>query len=152
MGKPVYIHYGSKKFNPKIGFPVKCNYSYNRIKPVGGLWASRVDDPDGWKDWCIRNDFRKCSEKNSFKFTLSDKAKIKYIEWDGDLDKEAWFDRYTLDIMNSIDYDMVLEEGYDGIEVTNIEPVYYTLYGWDCNSIVVLNPNVVEVVESKIKT
>lgn len=144
MDKPVYIHYGSKKFDPKIGFPIGFNYRFAKIKPIGGLWASRIGDPDGWKEWCIRNDFRKCRKRESFCFTISDKAKIKYIETDGDLDRERWFSRHPIDLMNSIDYKLVLEDGYDGIEVTNIDSVYFTLYGWDCNSIIVLNPDIVE--------
>ncbi len=149
MTKPVYIHYGARTFDLKIGFPVKSSNGHCRVKPFGGLWASRVGDPYGWKSWCKENDFRICRERNSFKFTLSDNAKIKYISCINDIISEPWFKAESIDILNSIDYKQLLSEGYDGIEVTNIEPLYFAMYGWDCNSIVVLNPNIVEVISKE---
>ena len=65
-----YIHYGSKKLH-KIK-PIK-NQPYFP-KPEGGLWASPVDAPFGWKEWCEREHFRKNSEENSFKFLPKQKV------------------------------------------------------------------------------
>ena len=40
MKNPVYIHYGSTKFDPSRGFPIRNANDWS--KPIGGLWASRI--------------------------------------------------------------------------------------------------------------
>ena len=54
MGK-TYIHYGATQLHEIQ--PVKNERFFS--KPTGGLWASPVDEPFGWKEWCEREHFRK---------------------------------------------------------------------------------------------
>lgn len=124
MDSPVYIHYGSTKFIPTKGFPIK-NQEYF-MKPKGGLWASRKNASFGWKDWCKEEDFRDCD--------------IAKMENDG----LAW--------VYSIDFEKCLHLGIDAIELCWYGDEYrdaasgnlhYELYGWDCDSIVVLNPDAI---------
>lgn len=42
-----------------------------------------------------------------------------------------------------IDFEQMLRNGVDAIELTNINDLYFDLYGWDCNSIVILNQNII---------
>ena len=79
-----YIHYGHTKFDKDLFTKIKnvdCN-----TKPRGGLWASDINSKHGWKEWCNENEFRDCDKENSFTFTLSDDAKILYIESVNDLE------------------------------------------------------------------
>ena len=78
-----YIHYGHTKFDKDLFTKIKnvdCS-----TKPRGGLWASDINSKHGWKEWCNENEFRDCDKENSFTFTLSDDAKILYIEYVNDL-------------------------------------------------------------------
>ena len=50
-----FIHYGHDKFE-KDKFELVKN-RLDASKPKGGLWASRIDSPNGWKDWCESNEF-----------------------------------------------------------------------------------------------
>lgn len=48
MKQVIYVHYGSDTFYPEFVLPVRNGGDF-RPKPDGGLWASREDDPFGWK-------------------------------------------------------------------------------------------------------
>ena len=78
MAEQIYVHYGHKNFDNDLFKPIK-NIS-NFSKPKGGLWASRIDAKYGWREWCNDEEFRKNDEENAFRFTLSDYAKILYID------------------------------------------------------------------------
>ena len=147
--KPIYIHYGSKTFDKdKIYLPKMPPHN----KPMIGLWACRTDATLSWKDFCEREDFGVCSEDNSFKFTLSDKAKILEIHCVDDIANYIKpyiiSDSISIPTMQKIDFDKIMEDEYDGIELFLSED-YFNLhfgifYGWDADSIVVWNANVIE--------
>lgn len=153
---PVYIHYGAKKFNPSRNFPVKNNLAYVSAKPVGGLWASRENASWGWKQWCENNDFGKCNESNSFKFRLKDGCNIFIIHLRKELEtlpEKDWLLKLCLGNCYYIDFEKCIEMGIDAIELCWYgeeyngqaeDNMYYALYGWDCDSILVLNPDIVE--------
>lgn len=55
-----------------------------------------------------------------------------------------------------IDFEKCLELGIDAVEIcyygdecedSEYWPLHYVLYGWDCDSIVVLNPDAIEQLE-----
>ena len=117
------------------------------MKPKGGLWASRKNASFGWKDWCKEEDFRDCDIANSFEFTFAKQAKIVTISSVKTLynlpklenDRFAWG--------YSIDFEKCLHLGIDAIELcwygdeycdVAFGDLHYELYGWDCDSIVVL--------------
>ena len=78
MNQQIYIHYGATEFDPEKGFPIENNKGW--IKPKGGLWASRINATRSWKDWCEVEDFRECTEKLSFKFTIKNGSNIVTIK------------------------------------------------------------------------
>ena len=145
MAKTVYIHYGDDRFHDPR--PIKNREYFT--KPCGGLWASRKYGESTWKDWCFSEDFRVDTFDRSFEFTLKDDARVLELS---DVDQ---FD--NLPILSKEEngrcgptYFLNFEElakQYDAIEVTNIGNLYFTLYGWDCNSILIMNPDIVEVKE-----
>lgn len=151
-----YIHYGHKEFDINSFNKIKNETLWT--KPLGGLWASRVDAEYGWKDWCESSGYKKCEENNSFKFTLDNKANVYHIYSVKDLEvlprifltNDEYFstiDKYLIDFENAVN------SGYDAIELhlseeTNITDdvmggLYYALYPWDCDSILIMNPEIV---------
>ena len=139
-----WIHYGHKSFDGNRFMPIRnCR---NFLKPHGGLWASPVDAEFGWKAWCEREEFRECDAENSFTFTLKPEAKVLRIKHIDDLiglpraEDALSFRDWCL-----LDFEKLLELGYDAIElVLSADPrLYWRLYGWDCDSILVMNPEVI---------
>ena len=151
----IYVHYGANAYDDTKFHPIK-NILY-RNKPYGGLWASPVTAKNGWKQWCKREDFCSCDKKNSFTFKIKKLAKIYYISSHEDcmnmpqvvLDKGI-----ILSDASYPDFEELVKQGYDIIhfDLTNDKStdwhknMYFTLYGWDCDCILVLNKDVIEVI------
>lgn len=152
----VYIHYGSDVYDPKL--VVKENeWSSTLMKPDMGLWACRkCKKVYSWKDYCeyeyptANTDFTK-----SFEFTLKPTAKILRIYRDKQLAKYI----RTLYLKNGdgIPYldTLTLERRYDGIEVFFSNDWNNMRYGncsaYSCDSICVWNPDVISLVERRLK-
>lgn len=149
MYNQIYIHYGATNFDPSKNFPIKNKRYW--CKPFGGLWASRKNATFGWKQWCDREEFRDCEEDNSFEFTLRDENKVMIISTVAQLRR---LPKAEDPIASSylIDFEKCLHLGIDAIELCwygeEYEKIangdlYFELYGWDCDSIVVLNPDAI---------
>lgn len=152
MTNKTFIHYGHKQFNIQL-FEAPTNRPYSN-KPYGGLWASAVDAPYGWKRWCDDEHFRNCEDSNSFKFNIADNANIFEINSVADvelmpLQKDSH--SYSTYNIRAIDFEAMHNNSIDVI-VFNLSnssrdnffnDLYFALYGWDCDCILVLNPNVV---------
>ena len=150
-----YIHYGSSKFDiNRFGKPK--NYGaemWNKPDPHTCLWASPVDSENGWLQWCKDNLFHLDKLESSFIFELTPESKVLNIRNDDELQKAI--DSGTLQIRNLyndlpgfiqddyyIDFEQLAHDGYDAIEVYIYSSrIYWGLYGWDCDSLLVLNPN-----------
>lgn len=153
MNSKTYIHYGSKYFDISR-FDTPKNLPFKN-KPSGGFWASPVDAEYGWKQWNEDEHFAECDEDNSFKFRLRNCAKVLYIFTKEDVEKLP-VQITSNDCYIVPDFEEIMRE-YDAIEVNVSEErfgsrrftvdyhdsVYYLLYGWDCDSILVLNPYVI---------
>lgn len=139
-----YIHYGHKSFDRNRFRPIRNRRAFT--KPDGGLWASPVNAEFGWKDWCEGNSFRECNLNNSFVFTLTPEARVLYIETTAVLDDLPQVkDEFSLPDWCQLDFEKLLEMGYDAVEMnlSSDGRLYWSLYGWDCDSIVILNPDVI---------
>ena len=148
--KVTYIHYGHNKF--RIPDPIK-NLDYFD-KPRGGLWASRKDDEFGWKDWCEREEFHLESFNQCFEFTLKNSARILVLDCLDQLDSLPQINDANHQFIKGdtfseclLDFEKLAQE-YDAIELTNIGAFYWALYGWDCNSILIMNPDIIEIKEN----
>ena len=141
----ILIHYGDDRFHPDKFESIKnCNF----VKPRGGLWASPKDSPFGWKYWCQNEDFHTEELKDSFRFTLDKKAKILTI------DSLKRFLLVNIAYAQAeivfghiyLDFEKIAKK-YDAIYLTwkgqcETRYSYPTgLYGWDCESILILKPN-----------
>lgn len=142
MKKQIYIHYGHDRFVPDQ-FRVPENRVYF-TKPKGGLWASPIDAKYGWKDWCESEEFRECSDQNSFQFTLSDDSIVFNIHNVLDLNALPQ-QKHEKHLAYDIDFEAMIQSGFDAIELHLSEDpeLYWELYGWDCDSILILNKDVI---------
>ncbi len=154
VGLVEYIHFGSKCFDRAMCETIKNREYFN--KPFGGLWASAVNAKFGWKEWCSANNYADLTEENSFRFTLKDSARVWHI-WSTEDANHMPRQENKLGIPMlwlCPDFERLVADGYDAVELHLSEEtgehgiadgLYFTLYGWDCDSILVLNPDIVEV-------
>lgn len=139
-----YIHYGCTSFDRSKFQEIK-NEPYF-CKPKGGLWASPIDAKHGWKNWCEAENFRECSQDNSFSFTLRNDARVYHIRSVTDV-KAMPQTNTEISVYYVPNFEKMLADGWDAIELHLSEcgALYWALYGWDCDCILVLNPDIVEV-------
>lgn len=151
-----FIHYGHPRFDKEAFVPIHNRESFN--KPIGGLWGSPVDAEYGWKAWCEENSFRECNEENAFVFTLKPDANIYYIrsvEEANNLPRAgrmhslpnvmASLISEAPSMIMGVDFEAMVKDGVDAVlyEQSACMALYWTLYGWDCDTILVLNPDAV---------
>lgn len=151
-----YIHYGHRHFDSQNTFKQIQNIEL-AVKPRGGLWGSDINSKFGWIDWVKSNDFfsSKYLSGRWFKFTLKEDARILTISDVKQLKKlpKCKSDILPNPIFVCLDFEK-LKKDYDAIEVllSGNQDLYFALYGWDCDSILVLNDKVVVEVESSDKS
>lgn len=144
-----YIHYGSSKFDIN-----KFNKIENRswfTKPDGGFWASNINSEYSWKDWCLDQEFMLDELKQNFKFDLSKDSKILKIEDHSQLNDlpeikiDKIFNKLLRKTWKLLDFEE-LSKNYDAIEVliSKDRQLYWDLYGWDCDSILIMNPEIIK--------
>lgn len=153
-----YIHYGDVHFDYDLFDRVR-NFSGN--KPMGGLWATPKEPKYiDWKEWCEGNDFNVDRLKYSFEFELSPDAKVFNMSSGNDIyrlhdelncceyDNWDWyyyqFSKFPP--VEKIDFEMMIRLGYDAFMLWMDPDLYWSMYGWDCDSLLIFNPDcVVEV-------
>lgn len=143
-----YIHYGHKEYDTSLFVEPQNKEHCN--KPIGGLWGSPIDAERGWKQWCEDASFRECNSNNSFVFEIIDTAVIHQINCKADIE--------ALPLQNSIittwfvpDFEAIKKSGIDAIQFNlssdttedYFDGIYYALYGWDCDCVLVLNKEVI---------
>lgn len=141
MNPGLLVHYGHSSFNVNE-FKQIQNESY-WIKPKGGLWTSPLNSEYGWKDWNESEMHCECSDDNCFILELNDYCRILVIDSFDDLDDcvSIQYPHYN----TAMDFEL-LQTKYDAIWLTyrgQIDTRYSqpNLYGWDCETVLILNPN-----------
>lgn len=139
-----YIHYGDDNFDINKFIPIS-NRS-EATKPFGGFWGSRKNTDFSWKEWCTEIDLKSKDLTKKIQFSLSNGAKILVINNIKLLDKLPQNEENHIvnKLFVTLDFEK-LSKQYDAIEVliSEDERLYELLYGWDCDSILVMNPNVI---------
>jgi len=75
---------------------------------------------------------------------VSDTANILYLKTENDLrNLPLQGDSIPAYQWYYPDFERLLADGVDAVEVVDIDQLYYPLYGWDCDSIVVMNPEII---------
>lgn len=136
------IHYGSEKFEPERFRPIADNHF---MKPLGGFWGCPIHAERSWPQWCLDEDFHTENLKRSFRFRFEGRLLI--IDGLKDLRKIPWVTprRYWCFPL----FQPLLLLGVDAIWLTE-RGQYLTrhthprnLYGWDCESVLVMNPETI---------
>lgn len=147
--KNEFITYGLGKFD-KSKFDSVKNDDF--IKPIGGLWSCPVNSDWGWKDWCEYNGFKEERLSNWFKFKLDENSNVFVIDNPEDLNEMNEMANYVTlygDVFPDFEK---LSGSFDGILLTDIGEsctrfTHPGLRGWDVESLLIFNPEVIEVVE-----
>ena len=154
-----YRTYGLGNFDKALFKRAENNKDrWPRNKPKGGLWASPVDADFGWLDWNKREMFMAYEDDDYFEFVFKDDARIYTIDSREDVARlpQQWDNEEMVKLFGDIrrygsefypDFEKISEE-YDAIEYHMNNETYWALYGWDCDSVLVLNPDAIEVVKS----
>ena len=127
-----YIHYGCKVFDKDLF--INITNMLLSTKPYGGFWASRTDAAFGWKDWCASTNYR-------------DNAKVLHINSANELKKlPVVKNDLNISSWKLLDFEK-LAGIYDAIDVSisNDPELHFALYGWDCDSILIMNPDIIQV-------
>ena len=142
----IYVH-GGGKFDINKFTPIK---NRNFVKPSGGLWGSPINSSYGWLEWCEHNNFFLDKyKKDKFFFKLKENARLLYIN---NADMLQDLPKVDIDMYSScfvvLDFEKLAQE-YDAIEVniSSDRQLYWDLYGWDVDSILVMNSDVIEIVD-----
>ena len=155
--EPRFIHYGSESFDPDRFIPVKNERGW--VKPErGGLWACPIESGKQWTEFvsdtaCMAKDISK-----SFTFRLKEDAKVLKISGPrdlnyvtlctitimGDLSQPMFRGNLVNDFKVNLDFEKIAEN-YDAIIINagTDTLLYYMFYGWDVDSILVLNKDVI---------
>ena len=154
QGSPVFFSNGEKLHPEYVDDGRDLNSSGRGDKPRYGLWASPTDADYGWRQWIESEDFRVDEyTQSSFEFDLSSGARILHIYSEDDImpfiikDKEfGMFFMSKTAIGDRIDFDRIAGD-YDGLELhlsDNYGELHDSIfYTWDCDSIVIWNPDVI---------
>lgn len=134
------ITYGCGNFDISKFKPIQNPEILN--KPSGGLWSSPIDSEWGWKDWCQHEDWGDLTHSFTFTFT----GNVFVIDSLKDAKSTPWIDIYLFK-RRLLDFEFLVNNGYDAIHLTvngeretRFESVY-SMYGWDCETVLIMNPN-----------
>ena len=168
--KTIYIHYGNNHFEKRdVDLRIK---DFVKKPKRAALWGSPEDAEFSWRDWSECEHWNLGSLEKSFRFKLKDGSKILFIRSEKDIDEldeilktntsveesfskltstssmlMSLLDSITPEKYNTIDFAKLQENGIDAVEIEYNGYTHYSFYGWDCDSICVLNPDAVEEVE-----
>ena len=148
----IYRHFGSKAFHPE--YFTRITNDPVRSKPYGGLWASRVGASHGWKEFCETAQYQTKHLQKHFDFTLRPNAHIHTIRTIEDLFVLPMRENPNPAVYGAClpDFVMCIKLGIDAVELTwygeefrqpGSGPVGGALRSWDCDSIVILNPDII---------
>lgn len=148
MPETTYIHCGHRSFRPELFEQVRNRAFTN--KPYGGLWASPENAPYGWQKWCANWEHDSGIRNGMFCFTLAPWANILSItrEKDAyslpvrDLFPGEWPPGTSMPVLPDFEK---IAESYDAIDfrLSSDKRLYHALYGWDCDSLLVLNADAI---------
>ena len=126
---------------PELIKPIR-NDSF--VKPAGGLWASPIDSNYGWKEWCKEESFGNLESYFTFMFKgnvfiINSERNLHEIPWLTTIYSYAKYPDFEAMSKNGIDAIWLTEKG----EAETRFSIPEGLYGWDCESVLVMNPKTI---------
>lgn len=133
------VHYGASHYYPKEFNPISDVPFRN--KPRGGLWSSPVGSSFGWREWCEAEQYGDLKKSFDFDFVGS----VLKIDSVADMESLPWIE---CNGSHFISFQALCAPGfsYDAIHLTERgqQETRFSfpksLYGWDCECVLVLNP------------
>lgn len=137
-------HYGAAQYDPALFIPIKNDLW---VKPRGGLWTSPLSSRHSWYRFCLENNFR--LDELTIWFDLRLVGRWVTINGQHDLQQLPWLFRGMMS--SGPDFEEILRQGYDAIHLTELgewrtrDPLLRRhLLGWDCESVLILNPEALQ--------
>lgn len=162
-----FLTIGKREFKKEL--LDKKNLEIMFKKPRGCFWGSLYEPERKYKsDWCrwVCDNMSSGYYTYGITYSLKEDSKVYIINEKKDLeellikynaknDSESSFIRHILEMDRSSDLftDIVdwikVAEDYDAVYLTEkgADKLYFDLYGWDCGSIAIFNPDIVEDIE-----
>ena len=152
-----YTHIAAFQFHSELDLgEIEPIRNRNFVKPYGGFWLSIDED---WERWCSSEE-PEWLEGHRYSITLKDDARILRVDSASALESlpkqipemfqgmPAELLSFVLEQDTFLDFEEIAKH-YDVLEVYagSGEGLYSALYGWDCDSAIVLNPAVILKVE-----
>lgn len=137
LTEKIYIHYGTSKFDPKKFENIK-----NRdwiLKPIWWFWSSPKDSKNNRERFSNFWEDSKINKKKSFEFKIDKNSKILTID---SLKVIKTLPKYKSDVEEAIDFEKLAKE-YDAINFIENKETHYAMVGWDCNTLLVMNKNII---------
>jgi hypothetical protein len=171
----IYVHYGNDHFEKR---EVDLSIKGFVTKPLkAAIWGSPENAEFSWRDWSEGEHWNLGALEKSFRFKLKGDSKILFIRSKKDIDEldeslktntsaiekhysgltsvssliMSMLGSITPEKYNTIDFAKLRENGIDAVEIEYNGYTRDAFYGWDCDSICVLNPDAVEEVKEKDK-
>jgi hypothetical protein len=137
----VFIHYGNNAYDPTRILPVKnmCQKPWNNTC----LWGSPVCASYGWPELVNDSDLDKRLDLH-FEFVFKPDKPVFVVNSKSD------FLALPLTTLKTIDFEALVKSGCCGVYLTGEgftdyefwgEGSFITFWSWDCESVVVLDPN-----------
>lgn len=152
--------FDSAKFDKPTNW---TKYRMARNKPFGGLWGTPTDEGSfGWTQWNERERFLAYDDDDYFEFVFKPNAKIYVIKTKEDIARlpQQWDSQAMRGKVDTLNYSVAMQYGcefypdferisqkYDAIEYHHNADTGSCLYGWDCDCVLVLNPDAIEIVK-----
>ena len=142
------VHFTKEKtFKVK---PINIKNGRLPIKPYGGIWASPTESKFGWKQWCTLEHFGNLKEQHPVTLEI-DTENFITIDHSRDLKLLPWYK--IGGFLEAIDFEKLKKQGVDGIILTekgqwDTRLTYpQNLYGWDCESVLIMNERCIKKIE-----
>lgn len=118
-----------------------------QFKPAGALYTSPLDSTYSWRLWCEDNEFG----IGRYRILLDiDAAGVLHIDTAADSEKLAWRTLPNAPTLRHIDFSAMRDAGVTAIWLTaqgESETRYgdplRSLYGWDCETIAILDDRII---------
>lgn len=147
----IYEHLRDAEFNKDKFINVENNNITDiKDKPIeGGFWASPVDSKYSWRKVFSGMDL--WEQNTFFRFTLSNNAKILYINSIESIKLIPKEFIISFDKVLNLDFEK-LSTVYDALhfDPSNDECLNEIMPSWQCDCILIFNPDIIETINKKI--